>query len=200
MSLTLEKKRKIIRITTIIGAILTIFCFIYISKSTYFKPGHGFEKLLRGMGILAPFTFVLVQISQIIYPVIPMGLTNVIGVLIFGLWQGILLNIIGIIIGSAINFYLGGKFGASIIKAFISDEDYDKYIGYLNKGRLFDKVLIIGFIAPIFPDDIFCMIAGMSKISFQKFMAYVIMFRPLSMFVYTFMTSNFVKFIQQFFS
>lgn len=199
MQLTLEEKRRIIRYTTIVGAIITVICFIYISKSTYFDPGQGFEKLLRRMGYFAPLIFIFVQISQIIYPVIPMGMTNVIGVLIFGLWMGVGLNIIGIIIGSAINYYLGGRFGSSIIKAFISDEQYDKYMGYLNKGNMFDKVLIIGFIAPIFPDDIFCMISGMSKIPFKKFMTYVILFRPLSMFVYTFMTSYVVKFIDKMF-
>ena len=198
MNLSLEKKRQIIRYTTIIGIILTIIGFILVSKSTYFDPGQVFEQLLRSMGWLAPFIFVLVQISQIIYPIIPMGMTNVIGVLIFGLWGGIGLNIIGIIIGSMINYFLGKKFGGSIIRAFISDEQYDKYMGTINNGKAFDRLIMVGFIAPVFPDDIFCMIAGMSNMKFSRFIQHVILFRPISMFVYTYFTTYIVNFIQQF--
>lgn len=197
MNLSLERKRQIIRYTTILGIILTVVGFIYISKSTYFEPGQGFEKLLRGLGIFAPIIFVFVQISQIIYPIIPLGLTNVIGFLIFGVELGTVLNVIGLITGSAINFYLGRKFGGTIVKAFISDEDYEKYVGVLNRGEAFDRLLMIGFIAPIFPDDIFCMIAGMSDMRFKRFMKYVILYRPTSMFIYTFMTTYVVEFIDK---
>ena len=199
MRLSLEKKRQIIRITTIIGIILTIIGFFVVSQSTYFDPGQGFEQLLRRLGFFAPFIFVLVQISQIIYPIIPMGLTNVIGFLIFGTFLGTVLNIIGLITGSAINFFLGRRFGGTIVRAFIDDEQYDKYVGMLNRGKAFDRLIMVGFIAPIFPDDIFCMIAGMSSMRFERFMKYVILFRPLSMFVYTFMTTTMIEWIDKIF-
>lgn len=199
MRLSLEKKRQIIRITTIIGIILTIIGFFVVSQSTYFDPGQGFEQLLRRLGFFAPFIFVLVQISQIIYPIIPMGLTNVIGFLIFGTFLGTVLNVIGLITGSAINFFLGRRFGGTIVRAFIDDEQYDKYVGLLNRGKAFDRLIMVGFIAPIFPDDIFCMIAGMSSMRFERFMKYVILFRPLSMFVYTFMTTTMIEWIDKIF-
>ena len=199
MNLSLEKKRQIIRITTIIGIIITIISFFVVSNSTYFDPGQGFEQLLRNLGIFAPIIFVLVQISQIIYPIIPMGLTNVVGFLIFGTAVGTILNIIGLIIGSAINYFIGKRFGGAVVRAFISDEQYDKYMGILNRGKAFDRLIMVGFIAPIFPDDIFCMIAGMSDMLFSRFMTYVILFRPLSMFIYTFMTTNFIEYIEKLF-
>lgn len=199
MRLSLEKKRQIIRITTIIGIILTIIGFFVVSQSTYFDPGQGFEQLLRRLGFFAPFIFVLVQISQIIYPIIPMGLTNVIGFLIFGTFLGTVLNVVGLITGSAINFFLGRRFGGTIVRAFIEDEQYDKYVGMLNRGKAFDRLIMVGFIAPIFPDDIFCMIAGMSSMRFERFMKYVILFRPLSMFVYTFMTTTLIEWIDKIF-
>ena len=199
MRLSLEKKRQIIRITTIIGIILTIIGFFVVSQSTYFDPGQGFEQLLRRLGFFAPFIFVLVLISQIIYPIIPMGLTNVIGFIIFGTFLGTVLNVIGLITGSAINFFLGRRFGGTIVRAFIDDEQYDKYVGLLNRGKAFDRLIMVGFIAPIFPDDIFCMIAGMSSMRFERFMKYVILFRPLSMFVYTFMTTTMIEWIDKIF-
>lgn len=198
MNLSLEKKRQIIRYTTIIGIIITVIGFILVSQSSYFDPGQGFEHLLRQMGFFAPVIFVLVQISQIVYPIIPMGLTNVIGVLIFGLWGGLFLNAIGIIFGSMINFFLGKKFGGAVVRAFISDKQYFKYMKTINNGKAFDRLIVVGFIAPIFPDDIFCMIAGMSKMKFSRFLRHVILFRPVSMFVYTYFTTYVVDFLENF--
>ena len=199
-SLSLETKRRIIRITTICGIILTIIGSFYISQASYFKPGGGFEHLLVRMGIFAPIIFILVQTSQIIYPIIPLGLTNVIGALTFGHALGFFLNLIGMLIGSSINFFLGRRYGEALVKAFISDADYDKYIAKMNEGKGFRRLLVIGFIAPIFPDDIFCMIAGMSDMTFKELFGYVVKYRPISMFIYTYMTTSVIEIVYNFFN
>lgn len=198
--LSIEQKRMIIRYTTIIGIILTLVGSYFISQSSYFKADGGFSELLIELGFWAPIIFIFVQISQIVYPIIPLGLTNVIGDLIFGHFLGFIFNAMGMIIGSSINFYLGRRFASTIVKAFISDKQYENYIGKMNDGPGFLRLLRIGFIAPIFPDDIFCMIAGMSNITYRKFMGLVVAYRPISMFVYTYMTSNFIQYVYQLFN
>lgn len=200
LRLSIEQKRKLIRYTTIVGVILTVAGSYLISQSDYFKPEGGFSNLLIRMGIWAPILFIFVQISQIVYPIIPLGLTNVIGDLIFGHFFGFIFNAIGMVIGSSINFFLGRRFGSTIVKAFISDSQYENYIGKMNDGPGFLRLLRIGFIAPVFPDDIFCMIAGMSNIGYRKFMSLVIAYRPISMFIYTYMTSNFIQYVYRFFT
>ena len=200
MRLSIEQKRRIIRVTTVVGVILTILGSIFISQSDYFKPNGGFADLLMRLGIWAPVIFILVQISQIIYPIIPLGLTNVIGDLIFGHFWGFVFNAIGMVIGSAINFVIGARFGHTVIRAFISDDDYIKYLNMMNSGKKFKRLLRIGFIAPIFPDDIFCMIAGVSKMRFKEFIGMVIAYRPASVFIYTYFTSNFIQWIFDYFT
>lgn len=200
MKLTIEQKRCIIRLTTIIGVIITIVGSIYISQADYFKPDGGFSDLLLRLGVWAPIIFILVQISQIIYPIIPLGLTNVIGDLIFGHFWGFLFNTIGMIIGSSINFVIGARFGHAVIRAFISDDDYIKYMGMMNHGHRFKRLLRIGFLAPVFPDDIFCMIAGVSNMRFKQFIGMVIAYRPVSVFIYTYFTSNFIQLIFEYFN
>ena len=195
MRLSVDSKRRIIRITTIIGLLLTVVGSIYISQSDYFKPSGGFSELLINLGLWGPVIFIIVQVSQIIYPIIPLGLTNVIGDLLFGHAMGFVFNTVGMVIGSSINFYLGGKYGPAVIRAFISDEDYDRYIARMNQGKSFERLLRIGFIAPVFPDDVFCMIAGMSKMSYRQFIGMVIAYRPISVFVYTFMTSTAIQWV-----
>lgn len=194
MTLSLEQKRLVIRSTTIFGVVATILGAYFILQSNYFRPEGGFSDLLINLGIFGPLIFILVQISQIIYPIIPLGLTNVIGDLIFGHAWGFVFNCIGMLIGSSINFFLGRLFGEGFLLAFINDETYQKYKERINRGNGLKKLLIIGFILPLFPDDIFCIIAGMSKITYKEFFKLILFYRPISLFVFTFMSSNIIQF------
>jgi len=64
--LSLEKKRKLIQILTVVGLILTVTGSVFIASSPYFKEGGGFGELLKSMGIFGPLLFLLLQISQTI--------------------------------------------------------------------------------------------------------------------------------------
>lgn len=198
LSLTLEQKRRIIRVTTVIGVFITIIGAIFISRSHYFRPNGGFSNLLLKLGFFSPVIFILVQVSQIIYPIIPLGLTNVIGDLIFGHFWGFVFNCTGMFIGSSINFFF--KEWCSFPLAFISDEQYAKYRERINRGDGLRKLLIVGFLLPLFPDDIFCTIAGMSKIKFKDFFfKIVVLYRPISLFIFTYMTSTVIQWLAEFF-
>ncbi|MBG9984131.1 TVP38/TMEM64 family protein [Aerococcaceae bacterium DSM 111022] len=196
--ISIEAKRRFIRVVTITGIILTIVGSWIIGQSDYFQPNGGFNQLLVDMGIFSPIVFIAIQVSQIILPLIPFGLMYSIGGIIYGPLWGFIFNLIGLLIGSAINFYLGRRFGSEIVLAFISDEQYIKYMMKMNKGDSFRKLLIIGFISPLFPDDVFCMIAGMSKLSFWEFYKIVILFRPISLFVFTYTSSHLLQWLFQF--
>lgn len=198
-NLSVEQRRKIIRITTVVGVIITIIGSIFIARSAYFRPNGGFNILLARLGFWGPVIFIIVQISQIIYPIIPFGLTNVIGDLVFGHLWGFVFNTIGMLIGSSINFFLGRRFGSEFIRAFISDQQYEKYISKMNEGKGFTNLLKIGFILPVFPDDIFCMIAGVSKLRFGEFFKLVVAYRPISLFVFTYFSSNIIQFFADLF-
>ena len=174
--LSLEKKRKLIQILTVVGLILTVTGSVFIASSPYFKEGGGFGELLKSMGIFGPLLFLLLQISQTIYPIIPGGLHNVIGDVIYGHFGGFLLNCTGMVIGSCI-------------------KQYDHYIAKMNDGPGFRRLLKIGFVAPIFPDDIFCMITGMSNITFKEFVKMVLLYRPASLFFFTFLSSEIIQWL-----
>lgn len=193
--MSLEQRRKIIQITTICGIIATVIGSYLIYKSPYFKPGGGFGQLLQDLGVFGPVIFVCVQVCQAVYPIIPMGLHNVVGDLVFGTGFGFVLNCIGMLVGSSINFHLGRKYGSEFILAFISDKQFEKYRNKMNEGKAFKNLLRIGFVAPVFPDDIFCMISGLSNMSFREFFKLVVLYRPVSLFVFTFISSQTIQWL-----
>lgn len=130
-------------------------------------------------------TFILIQMVQVVVPIIPGGITCAVGVVIFGPWYGLLYNYIGIVVGSGINFYLARRYGQCLVKFFVKEETYDKYITWLDKGKKFDKFFALAIFFPCAPDDVLCMIAGLTKMSWKKFSAIILLGKPASIAAYS---------------
>ena len=60
---------------------------------------------------------------------------------IYGHIIGTIYNYIGIVIGCAIIFHLARMYGPKFVQSMVSQKTYDKYIGWLNEGKRFDRFL-----------------------------------------------------------
>ena len=198
--MTIETRRKWVQAIGIAGIVLTIVGGFWIGKTNLFKPGGNFQQLIEQLGLSGRVLFVGLMAANTTLPVIPLGLLNVLGVLVFGFPVGVTLNIIGTLLGTVTNFLLGRKFGEDFVLSFISDAQYAKYLGLLDQGKRFERILFAGLLLPFFPDDIFCMIAGLTKMSFERFLAIISFCRPISVFIYSFVSTNAIQFSWQWLS
>ncbi|MCB2846269.1 VTT domain-containing protein [Streptococcus dysgalactiae subsp. dysgalactiae] len=181
--------KQTIQILTAFGIALSLLFLAYFQQHpNFFAVGGTFQAYLVKFGILAPCLFILIQIVQVVYPVIPGGLTCVLGHVVFGPFLGFIYNTVGIFIGSLISFMLARKYGAQFAKIFVSDDTYNKYIPYLDKGKYFERFLAAAFILPGFPDDFLCMVAGLGKMSLRKFTAIFLLAKPVTLYIYTILT------------
>jgi len=175
----------IVTIGTIVGALLTIVLLIFGYKAKIFTSPKVLNAYLQQYGFFAPILFLLLQIVQVVLPIIPGGLTLAAGVLCFGPVMGFLYNYIGICIGSCINFLLIRKYGKPLLLSFASQKTYNKYIGWLEKGKEFERLFALAIFFPLAPDDFLCMLAGLSKMTFKKFMTIIVICKPWSILVYS---------------
>lgn len=181
--------KQTIQILTAFGIALSLLFLAYFQQHpNFFAVGGTFQAYLVKLGILAPCLFILIQIVQVVYPVIPGGLTCVLGHVVFGSFLGFIYNTVGIFIGSLISFMLARKYGAQFAKIFVSDDTYNKYIPCLDKGKYFERFLAAAFILPGFPDDFLCMVAGLGKMSLRKFTAIFLLAKPVTLYIYTVLT------------
>lgn len=181
--------KQTIQILTAFGIALSLLFLAYFQQHpNFFAVGGTFQAYLVKLGILAPCLFILIQIVQVVYPVIPGGLTCVLGHVVFGPFLGFIYNTIGIFIGSLVSFMLARKYGAQFAKIFVSDDTYNKYIPCLDKGKYFERFLAAAFILPGFPDDFLCMVAGLGKMSLRKFTAIFLLAKPVTLYIYTVLT------------
>ena len=69
-----REKTKLIQILTVVGLILTVTDSVLLPVRLILRKAGGFGELLKSMGIFGLLLFLLLQISQTIYPIIPGGL------------------------------------------------------------------------------------------------------------------------------
>ena len=172
-------------IMTILGLAFAIIFCIYGVTSGLFLDSSSLQHLVSRAGSWGIILFILVQIIQVVIPVIPGGISCAAGVLMFGPVLGFVGNYVGIVIGSFINFALARTYGKPLVLSLAKQSTYDKYADWLNKGSKFDVFFALAIFFPFAPDDFLCMLAGMTKMSFRRFTLIILLGKPLSIAVYS---------------
>ncbi|EOS8032382.1 TVP38/TMEM64 family protein, partial [Enterococcus hirae] len=150
-----------------------------------FKDLNSLRGLVGDSIILGPIIFILIQILQVVIPIIPGGISTAAGVLIFGPYAGFIYNYVGICIGSIIIFLLGRRYGKPFILSMVSDKTYNKYVGWLDNQNRFEKLFALAIFLPVAPDDALCLMAGLTNISVKKYTWIILLAKPLSIFLYS---------------
>lgn len=175
----------ILNITTMICMTAIVIFVIYGMREGLFTDRTKMEAIIGKGGIWAPLLFILIQLVQVVIPIIPGGVTCAVGVLLFGPWWGLLYNYLGIVGGSVINFYLARRYGQCLVRFFVKEETYNKYITWLERGKKFDKFFAAAIFFPCAPDDVLCWIAGLTEMSWKKFSAIILLGKPASIAMYS---------------
>ncbi|GMA47523.1 TVP38/TMEM64 family protein [Tetragenococcus muriaticus] len=171
---------------SISGFLALIFIAIYFYQTGVFDSLQSLQEFVGQAVFWAPFLFILIQILQVVIPILPGGISLAAGVLLFGPLIGFLYNYIGICIGSLILFWLGRQYGKPLVLRLINGKTYYKYIHWLDNQKRFDRLFTVAIFLPIAPDDALCLMASLTKISLKKFTWIILLAKPVSVFLYSF--------------
>lgn len=176
---------QLINIITFTGMFCVFILFIWCYQQGYFLSVETLQRFIVGFGIWGPIVFVLLQIIQVIVPIVPGAISCVAGILIFGNMMGFVYNYIGICIGSIIVFFLSRRYGGYFVIKAIGQKKYDKFIKYIDDDNKFSTVFSYAIFFPVAPDDILCYIAGLSKMKLKKFVTIILLGKPASIAIYS---------------
>jgi uncharacterized membrane protein YdjX (TVP38/TMEM64 family) len=188
-SLNLSKKQLLqysLNILSVLIFLLGIYIVYLGFREEIFTSEEALRNFLEYVGPIAPYAFIFIQIIQVIIPVIPSTITIPLGAMIFGMGQGFLLNYIGIVIGSVVNFTLTRQFGWSLVETFVSEKNIKRYRGWLKENNRFKRLFTFMIFFPLSPDDVFCYLAGLSTITFKRFFLTLIAGKPLTILIYSY--------------
>lgn len=131
------------------------------------KNVEGMIALIRSFGFWGVFVYVLFIVLNVVFLPVPAAVPAVIGTAVFGpLWSFVCMSA-GTVAGSLIIFILGRNFGKKLVVWMIGKEKTEKYAEFVGKkGR---AAFIFMIVLPFFPDDILCLMAGLSHMSYRYF-------------------------------
>ncbi|MBQ9795552.1 MAG: TVP38/TMEM64 family protein [Clostridia bacterium] len=153
---------------TVIVAIL-IIGYAIIKFTGIWEKINSIEKLraiVESGGMFSFVVFVLLQILQTTVLQIPAIFVTIAGTLVFGTWTTFFLSFIAVMIGSVIMFWIGRKAGKKFLNWLVGKEEADVWFKRMSHGKY---LFFLMMVFPMFPDDILCVVAGMTNMSFGYF-------------------------------
>lgn len=113
--------------------------------------------------------YLVLQILQVIVALVPGGVIQILGGVLFGGFWGTILCICGILLGAIIVYVLVKKFGKPIIEAFFDEKVVTKF-SFLQDSKKLELVIFILFLIPGIPKDLLTYIAPLTKIKMSSFL------------------------------
>lgn len=162
---------KILRLLLVVVVLATILiCGYFILKATgLWEKVNSVDKIrniVQRGGAFSSIVFLLFQILQTTVLQIPAIFVTIAGAVIFGRWHAFFLSYLGVMIGSIIMFWIGRKAGRKFLYWLAGEESAEKWIKRMSNGKY---LFFLMMVFPMFPDDILCVIAGMTNMSFSFF-------------------------------
>lgn len=177
--------KRLLNLVSFTGMAMTIVLAVYFFQLGVFKDMNALQTIVGHSPLVGPLIFILIQIIQVVIPIIPGGISLAAGVLLFGPYLGFLYNYIGICIGSIIIFFLSRYYGKALVLRLVNEKTYNKYEHWLTNQARFDKWFAWAIFLPVSPDDALCLMAGLTNISIKKYIAIILLGKPASIFLYS---------------
>ena len=176
------------RIKTIIlwaaAVVLLGGCVLGLYLSGFFEAATSAENIKVYIERSAPWShlvfFFLQLVSSIVAP-IPSNITALAGAILFGTIPAFLLTWSAVILGSLIVFFLARALGQDRVSRFVGRKLSARYLDVIRRKR--DAFLFLAFLFPFVPDDILCILAGLTEISWKRFLMLCLVARPWGLLV-----------------
>ena len=125
--------------------------------------------------------FFLLQFLSVVLAPIPSNVTAFTGGVLFGMWQAFFLTWVAVFSGSLLVFGLARLLGRGFADRVVSRRLSEKYQAVIRAKTT--PFLTLAFLFPYFPDDVLCILAGLTDISFRRFALIVLLTRPWGLLV-----------------
>ena len=151
----------------------------HINRKALFWGLSSLEELQEQIRHFTPYShlvFFLLQFFSVVLAPIPSNISAAAGGVLFGTWPAFFLTFSAVFLASLLVFALARSLGRSFVDRLVSRRLSDKYQSVLRKKST--MFLALAFLLPYFPDDILCILAGLSHLSLRRFSLLLVFTRP----------------------
>ena len=188
----LSLKAKIIRtiLVCVVIAGIVVLGYYILNWTGVWEQINSVEKLqniILSWGFWGRFGFVLLQLLQVTFIPLPSTVTIIAGTLVYGPLQASLLSLAGILLGSMLAFLLGKVFGKKLVVFMVGEKTCEKWVKFLSNAKYSFFIMML---LPIFPDDVLCLVAGLTNMSWTFFTVTNLIARPIGIFTVSYFGSG----------
>lgn len=177
--------KKIINVVSVIGLLATVLYMVYLWKQGILTDQGKMDNYISGLGPTGVIVFIIIQIIQVIIPIIPGGISCVVGISLFGVIRGLIYNYIGICIGSVAVFFIARTWGRPVMEKLFDKKKIEKYEKWLQKGNKLTIIFALLILSPVAPDDFLCYLAGTTNMKVKHYIAIILLGKPLPIAIYS---------------
>ena len=152
-----------------------------------FNNVEELKAIISSAGFLSYFVFALLQFLQVTFIPLPASVTTIVGVVLFGPIKAFIVSLLAILCGSLVAYFIGKMFGSKILPWAIGQNKADEISSLLGKGKI---AFFFMMLFPFFPDDLLCLLAGVSKMDFRFFLVVNLITRTIGLFCLCFVGSG----------
>lgn len=188
----LSLKAKILRtvLVCIVIAGIVVLGYYVLRWTGVWEQINSVEKLqniILSWGFWGRFGFVMLQLLQVTFIPLPSTVTIIAGTLVYGPLQASLLSLAGILLGSMLAFLLGKVFGKKLVVFMVGEKTCKKWADFLSNAKYSFFIMML---LPIFPDDVLCLVAGLTNMSWTFFTVTNLIARPIGIFTVSYFGSG----------
>jgi len=136
---------------------------------TIFSSRTELQAWLEQFGFWAPVVYVAVQVFQVVIFIVPGEVVQIAGGYAFGIPLGTLYSLIGIAIGSSIDFLMGRLLGRSFVEGIFGEQRVAQFDAVAAGQRTRTGFFLL-FVIPGIPKDVLVYVAGLSRLHFGTFL------------------------------
>ena len=157
---------------------------VFLWRSGFFAAATSQEALRAYIQQFAPYShlcFFLLQLLSVVLAPMPSNVTALAGGVLFGTLPAFLMTYAAVALGSVLVFALARGLGREAVNRFVGRKVSEKYREVIQSKT--DIFLILAFLFPFFPDDVLCILAGLTNIPLGRFAVIVLAARPWGLLV-----------------
>lgn len=188
--------KKIMNWLVIIVMVIMISFLIYAFTNDIFATDVHLTTFLKRFGTLSAMIFILIQITTVVFPILPTSIGCVVGIVVFGPVKGFWYNYIAVCVGSFIVYGLAKYYGVDLVSQMVSPKIYEKYQGDSKNVARFEKIFIFAMFFPLSPDDVICYMAGLSKMRITYFSKVLFIGKAVSLLLYSYGVTSIINYFK----
>lgn len=132
--------------------------------------------LMERAGPFAGAAYFFIQLLTVVFAPIPSNVSMLAGALALGFWPALLLGVAAIFCGSMLVFWAARRLGQKAVQRFADRGVMEKYLPVIREKQ--EVFLFFALLLPFFPDDMLCILAGLTTMPAARFAAIMLLARP----------------------